>query len=384
MDYIYLDDAATTKVDERVKKRMDDYFVERYGNPSSLHRMGIEAKKAMDEARKNTASLIGADEQEIFFTSGGTEADNLALKGLAWQRGEGHVITTEIEHAAVYNTCKYLEEKGFDVTYLDVDKDGLVDPSDFESSIRNDTILASVMYANNEIGTIEPIMELAEIAHDYDVLFHTDAVQAVGKIPLDVKKENIDMLSLSAHKFHGPKGVGALYISKDVKLEPLLHGGGHERGLRSGTENVSGIVGLGKACDIAEKEMDDYIPHMLELRDKLIDGVLKNVEKSYLTGHREKRLPNSASFYFEAVEGESIILHLDSRGIGGSTGSACSTKDLKPSRVLMGLGLREEQAHCSLRLTLSRYTTEKEIDRVIEVLPEVIGNLREMSPLWEG
>ena len=384
MDYIYMDDAATTKVDERVKESMDEYFSEKYGNPSSLHKMGREASKAIKRARERTASLIGADEDEIIFTSGGTEADNLAIKGTVMKKDEGHIITTKIEHSAVYKTCKYLEEQGYNVTYLDVDKDGLVDPTDFESAIRPDTIIASIMYANNEIGTIEPIKELVEIADEYDVLFHTDAVQAVGKIPIDVNRESIDILSLSAHKFHGPKGVGALYLDSDVTIEPIIHGGGHEGGLRSGTENVSGIVGLGKACEIAEKEMDDYIPRMLDLRYKLIEGIIDNIEKAHLNGHRDRRLPNNASFYLDAVEGESIVLHLDSNGIAASTGSACSTKELKPSRVLTSIGLDEQEAHCSLRLTISRYTTEEEIDKVIEVLPEVISNLREMSPLWEG
>lgn len=383
MDYIYLDDAATTKVDDRVKMAMDEYYDKKYGNPSSLHKMGKEAKKAMKDARERTANILNADSEEIIFTSGGTEADNLAIKG-AIEKNEGnHIITTEIEHAAVYNTCKYLEKKGYDVTYLEVDEDGLVDVDEFEGAIRDDTVIASIMYANNEIGTVEPIKKLGEIADENDILFHTDAVQAVGKLTINVKEEKIDMLSLSAHKLHGPKGVGALYLSKDVDIEPIIHGGGHENGYRSGTENVSGIVGLGKACEIAENKMDEYVPKMTRLRDKLIDNILDEVDEAYLNGHREKRLPNNANFYFVAAEGEAIVLHLDSEGIAASTGSACSSKSLKASRTLLATGLDEQYAHCSLRLTLSRYTDEEEIDRAIEVVPEVIADLRDMSPLWD-
>lgn len=383
MSYIYLDDASTTKVDDRVKKAMEEYYYKKYGNPSSLHKMGKEAKKAMKNARERTASLIGSDSYEIIFTSGGTEADNLAIKGAVKKNKGNHIITTEIEHAAVYNTCKYLEKNGYDVTYLDVDEDGIVDLDEFEDAIRDDTVIASIMYANNEIGTIEPIKELAEIAHEKDVIFHTDAVQAVGKIPIDVKEEKIDMLSLSAHKLHGPKGVGALYLSNEVDIESIIHGGGHENGYRSGTENVSGIVGLGKACEIAEDEMDEYVPRMTRLRDKLIDNILNEVDEAYLNGHRKKRLQNNANFYFVAAEGEAIVLHLDSRGIAASTGSACSSKSLKASRTLLATGLDEQYAHCSLRLTLSRYTEEEDINKAIKVVPEVIANLRDMSPLWD-
>jgi len=383
MDYIYLDDAATTRVDDRVKKAMDEYYDKKYGNPSSLHKMGKEASKALKDAREKTASLIGADSEEIIFTSGGTEADNLAIKGAVEENEGNHIITTEIEHAAVFNTCKYLEEKGYDVTYLGVDEDGLVDIEDFKDAIRDDTVIASIMYANNEIGSIEPIKELTEIADQNDVLFHTDAVQAVGKIPIDVKDEKIDMLSLSAHKLHGPKGVGALYLSNDVDIEPIIHGGGHENGYRSGTENVSGIVGLGKACEIADEEMDEYVPKMTRLRNKLIDNILDEVDEAYLNGHREKRLPNNANFYFKAAEGEAIVLHLDSKGIAASTGSACSSTSLKASRTLLAIGLDEQYAHCSLRLTLSRYTKREEVDKAIKEIPEVIENLRDMSPLWD-
>ncbi len=385
MSYIYLDEAATTRVDERVKEAMDIFFTDKYGNPSSLHKKGREAGEAMEEARKRTADLIGADKEEIIFTSGGTEADNLAIEGALRHLDDekDHIITTQIEHPAVFNTCRYLEGNGYEVTYLPVDEEGLVDPQDFECAIKESTALASIMYANNEIGTVEPIEELAAIARKKDVLFHTDAVQAVGKIPLDVKEEKIDLLSLSAHKLHGPKGVGALYKDKDVEIEPLQHGGGHEEGLRSGTENVPGIVGLGKACEIAQEEMDDYLPKMEELRNELVGGVLESIPASYLNGHYEKRLPHNANFYFEGIEGEAIVLKLDTKGIAASTGSACSSQDIEGSRILVAIG-NEKHANSSLRLTLSRYTEEEEINEVLDVLPDMIKKLREMSPLWEG
>lgn len=382
MSYTYLDDAATTRVDPRVKEKINTFFTEKYGNPSSLHSMGREASAGVKEARRQTAELIGADKDEIIFTSGGTESDNLAIKGCV-EEGD-HIITTKIEHPAVYNTCRYLEGEGCEVTYLPVNGDGTVDKGDLKSAIKDETVLASVMYANNEIGTIQPISDLAEIAHENDILFHTDAVQAVGKVPIDVKKEMIDLLSLSGHKYHGPKGVGALYIANDVEMDPILHGGGHEMNYRSGTENVPGIVGLGEASRIAREDMDENVKKMKELRDKLIDGILSNIEESYLNGHREKRLPNNANFYFKAVEGEALVLHLDSRGIGASTGSACSSTELEASRVLLALGLKEENAHGSLRLTLGKYNSEEDIDKALEAIPEVVEKLREMSPLWEG
>ena len=383
MEYIYLDNAATTKVDPRVKKAVEDFLEECYGNPSSLHRMGRDSAHAVEKARVKIADLIGAKEEEIIFTSGGTEADNLAIKGAVGRNEGKHIITSEIEHPAVYKTCNHLEKHGYDVTYLPVDEYGLIDPEQFKESIRDDTVLASIIFASNEIGTIEPIPEMVKIAREHGVLFHTDAVQAVGKLDIDVKKMGIDMLSLSGHKINAPKGVGALYVSKKVKLEPLMHGGGHERGLRAGTENVPGIIGLGVACELKRKEMSEDIPKMKHLRDRLISEVLDSVKKVKLNGHPTKRLPNNANFSFDAVEGESLVLHLDARGIAASTGSACSSTELKPSRTLMATGCGEVEAHSSVRLTLDKYNTEEEIDYVLKVLPEVVTTLRKMSPLWE-
>ncbi len=383
MEYIYLDNAASTKVDPRVKRVVDDFLSECYGNPSSLHKMGRDSAHAVDEARVKVAALIGAKEEEMLFTSGGTESDNLAIKGVIEKNEGDHIITTAIEHPAIFNTCKYLEKHGYEVTYLPVDEFGMIDPADFENEIREDTVLASVIYASNEIGTIEPVEELARISHDHDVIFHTDAVQAVGKMDIDVHKRGIDLLSLSGHKIHAPKGVGALYVSKDVKLAPILHGGGHERGLRSGTENVPSIIGLGKACELLRTEMAGDISHMKGLRDRLISDITENIEKVKLNGHPTKRLPNNANFSFDAVEGESLVLHLDGKGIAASTGSACSSTELKPSRTLMATGCGEVEAHSSVRLTLSKFNTVEEIDRTLEIIPEIVNNLRMMSPLWE-
>lgn len=384
MEYIYMDNAATTKVDPRVKNIMNKYLDDEYANPSSIHTMGNKGTEALEEAREKVASLIGAEAEEIVFTSGGTESDNLAIKGAVWKNEGNHIITSCLEHPAVLKTCEYLEENGYDVTYLEVDEYGIVDLEEFEDSIRDDTVLASIMYANNEIGTIEPIKELVKIAHDHDVLFHTDAVQAVAKTHIDVKEEDIDLFSISGHKIHASKGVGALYIKDGVDIEPLQHGGAHEHGLRAGTENVPCIVGLGEACRIAEEDMDDYIPEMKRLRDKLIKGIDEKIEKSYLNGHPTKRLVNNVNFSFEAVEGESILLQMDSRGIEASTGSACSSKKLEPSHAILALGRDEELAHSSIRLTLGKYTKEEHVDKVLEVLPDIISNLRAMSPLWEG
>ena len=379
---VYLDHAATTPVDEKVLEEMLPYFTKKYGNASSLHSFGREARDAIERSRERVAELIGAESEEIIFTAGGTESDNIAIKGIAFREGKGHIITSQIEHPAVMATCQHLEKKGFDVTYLPVDKYGMVSPEDVENAIRDDTILITIMHANNEIGTVEPIEEIAKIARENEIVFHTDAVQSVGKIPVNVKRIGMDMLSISAHKIYGPKGVGALYIKKGTKIEAIIHGGGHEKGLRPSTENVPGIVGLGKACELAEKRMEEDMKKIQRLRDKLIKGVLE-IEESYLNGHPEKRLPNNAHFRFAAVEGESLILSLDDKGIAGSTGSACSSKKLKPSHVLMAIGLNEVQAHGSLRLTLGRENTEEEIDYVIEVLPPILEKLRAMSPLWK-
>ena len=379
---IYMDNAATTRVDDEVVKAMLPYFTGKYGNASSLHSFGTEARDAIEKSREMVASLIGAEREEIIFTAGGTESDNIAIKGTAFREGKGHIITCQIEHPAVMNTCRYLEKKGFDVTYLPVDEYGLVNPGDVEDAIRDDTILITIMHANNEIGTIEPVDEISRIARGRGVVFHTDAVQTVGKIPVDVKKMGVDMLSLSSHKIYGPKGVGALYIKKGTKVEPIIHGGGHERGLRPSTENVPGIVGLGKACEIAGKRMESDVRRLTDMRDRLIKGVLE-IEESYLNGHPEKRLPNNAHFRFTAVEGESLLLSLDDKGVAASTGSACSSKELKPSHVLLAIGLNEVQAHGSLRLTLGRENTREEVDYVVGILPEIVKKLRDMSPLWK-
>ena len=378
---IYFDHAATTPVDAEVVNAMTEYFDKKFGNASSLHSFGMEAREALEKSREKVAKLINADSDEIIFTGSGTESDNLAIKGIAYRVGEGHIITSSIEHPAVMETCRYLEKKGFDVTYIPVDEYGSVMPDKVEAAIRKDTILISIMHANNEIGTIEPVEEIGKIARRHGILFHTDAVQSVGKIPVDVKKMNVDMLSISSHKIYGPKGVGALYVRRGVRLEPILHGGGHERGLRSSTENVAGIVGLAKACEIAMNRMEKDAAHLKKLRDKIIREVL-NIEESYLTGHPSNRLPHHASFYFRGIEGESLILLLNQKGIAASTGSACSSKKLQASHVLLATGIKPEDAHGSLRVTLGRENTEEEVDYFLEVLPRIVEKLREISPLW--
>jgi cysteine desulfurase len=385
MKAIYFDNSATTRTDKQVLDAMVPYTMEFYGNPSSLHTPGRDSKAGMDNARAQVAKLLGADPNEIIFTSGGTESDNLALKGYAWaNRSKGkHIITSKIEHHAILATCEYLQKNGFEVTYLPVDSYGMVSTSDFEKAIRPDTLLASIMFANNEIGTIEPIQELGAIAKKKGIAFHTDAVQAAGHLPINVKADNIDMLSLSAHKFYGPKGVGALYVRKGVKLEPLLHGGGHERGLRSSTENVCGIVGLGKAAEMAMRDMPEEGKRLTKLRDMMIENVLKNIPHSHLNGHPTKRLPSNAHFRFDFIEGESLLLQLDMYGIAVSTGSACSTKSLQPSHVLIALGLRPEETHGSLRISMGKDNTEEDVKYFLETLPKVVDNLRAMSPYNE-
>jgi len=379
---VYLDHAATTPVDPEVVDAMQPYFTRFYGNASSLHSYGQEAHNAMEDARKKVAALIGAESEELIFTAGGTESDNMAIKGVAHKKKRGHIITSSIEHPAVLEACRALERGGFEVTYLPVDRFGMVNPLDVESAINDKTILISIMHANNEIGTIQPIEEIAKIASERGIPFHTDAVQSAGKVSIDVRRMNIDLLSLSSHKIHGPKGVGALYIKKGVQIEPIIHGGGHERGVTSSTENVPGIVGFGTACELAQDRMKVDVHHLAEMRDRLIQGAL-TIEESYLNGHPTKRLPNNAHFRFTAIEGESLILSLDERGIAASTGSACSSKKLVPSHVLMAIGLTEVEAHGSLRLTLGRENTSEEIAYVVEALSEVVERLREMSPLWK-
>lgn len=381
---IYMDHSATSPVDTQVFEAMKPYFVEKFGNASTLYSLGRDARKAMESARAHVASLIGAKADEIIFTSGGTESDNIAIKGTAYRLKDkgNHIITSAIEHPAVEETCKYLEKIGFEVTYLPVYEEGIVRISDLEDAITDKTILITIMHANNEIGTIQPIAEIGKIAREKKIYFHTDAVQTVGKIPVNVEELNVDMLSLSAHKVYGPKGIGALYVKKGVRLEPIVHGGGHEKGLRPGTENVSGIVGLGKACELAEKNLTDNAKYITNLRDKLIKGVLDSVEQSYLNGHPTKRLPNNVNFRFASIEGESLVLHLDSKGVAASTGSACSSKKLEPSHVLTAIGLKEVDAHGSLRLTLGKESTEEDIEHVIKSIQEVVETLRKLSPLW--
>ncbi len=381
MKRVYLDYAATTPLDPRVLEVMKPYFYKKFGNSMSLHSFGLEAKQALEESRETVAKSMNANPEEIIFTGSATESINSVIKGIAFANKEKgkHIITSAIEHHAVLESCKWLEEQGFEITYLPVDKYGLVDLEKLKSSIKSNTILVSIMHANNEIGTIEPIEEIGKICKEKDVLFHTDAVQSFGKIPIDVNKMNVDLLSLSAHKFYGPKGVGATFIRKGTNIDPLLHGGGHEFGVRSSTENIAGIVGLAEAVRLREKEMKPEAARLTKLRDYLIRNVLK-IENSYLNGHLTKRLSNNANFWFAFIEGEALIIQLDSYGIAASTGSACSSSTLEPSHVLMAIGLKHEQAHGSLRLSLGKYTTKSEIDYAIKVLPKVVWNLRKISP----
>jgi len=384
---IYLDHAATTPVDPEVVQAMLPYFSERFGNASSLHRFGREAHEALEAARRSVAELIGAEEREIVFTSGGTESDNLAIKGLVLAQGKKpggpHVVTSRVEHPAVLESCRYLESLGFQVEYLPVNREGLVDLAMLEKAISPATVLVTIQHANNEIGTVQPLEEIGEIAREKGVLFHTDAVQSVGKIPVDVKRMNVNMLSLSSHKIHGPKGVGALYVQGNLAPMPLLHGGGHEKNLRSGTENIPGIVGLGKAAELAAQRMEKDRKYLTGLRDRLIRGILEGLPKSWLNGHPTQRLPHNAHFGFAGIEGEALILGLDEKGIAASTGSACSSKKSEPSHILRALGLNDVEARGSLRLTLGRENTEEEVDYAVEAVCEVVCRLREMSPLWE-
>lgn len=387
MKRIFMDHASTTKVDTEVVEAMLPYFSKYFGNPSSLHSFGREAFEAVDHSRAQVGELLGAREEEIIFTAGGTESDNLAIKGVAYLNKEKrktkgpHIITSAIEHPGVLETCRHLETQGFSVKYLSVDKYGVIDVEDLRRSISKSTFLISIMFANNEIGTIEPVAEIGKIASEHDILFHTDAVQAVAKVPVDVKKQHIDLLALSSHKIYGPKGTGALYIQNGVKLQPIIHGGGHEKGLRSSTQNVPGIVGLGKACELGVKRMEKDTVHQRTLRDFLIKNI-SQIEESYLNGHPEQRLVNNAHFRFTGIEGESLLLGLDEKGIATSTGSACSSKKLQASHVLLAIGLSPVEAHGSIRLSLGRENTNDEVVYVSEVMPEVVGRLRTMSPLW--
>ena len=384
---IYADHAATTAVTDTALKAMLPHFTTAYGNPSSLYRFAQEGKSDLEEARAQVAACLNAKAEEIYFTSGGTEADNWALRGVAQLmalkgKRTGHIITSAIEHHAVLHTAQYLEKQGWSVTYLPVDGDGLVDPAAVETAIRPDTILISVMAANNEIGTIQPIAEIGAIARAHQILFHTDAVQAVGHIPVDVEAWNVDLLSLSGHKFGGPKGIGALYVKKSLRLPALIQGGGQEKGRRSGTENVPGAVGMAAALKEAVEHMPEESARLAALRDKLIAG-LEGLPYTRLTGHREKRLPGTASFVFEGVEGEALLLHLDARGICASSGSACSSASLDPSHVLLAIGLPPAVAHGSLRLSLGRDNTQADVDAMLNEIPDVVAYLREMSPVWD-
>ena len=383
MQRLYLDHAATTPTHPEVVKAMLPYFTDAFGNPSSIYSYGQETKAAIAEARCKVAELIGAHSEEIVFTSGGTEADNLALKGVAYanEHKGNHIITTSIEHHAVLEACKFLERRGFKVTYLPVDEYGLVNPQDVKKAITDKTILVSVIHANNEVGTIEPIREISTIAREAGIYLHTDAVQTVGHIPVNVDELGVDLLSISAHKLYGPKGVGALYIRKGTRLLAIMHGGVQEDRRRAGTENVPAIVGLGKAVELAQQEMDRELERLTYLRDKLIKGLLERIDHIRLNGHPTKRLPNNVNMCIDFVEGESMLLNLDLEGICTSTGSACSSASLEPSHVLAALGLPPEQAHGSLRLTLGSENTEGDIERVLEILPRIVSRLRAMSPL---
>ncbi len=383
---VYLDNAATTPVKKEILEAMIPYFTEKYGNPSSIYRLGQETRAAIDEAREKVAKVINAKSREIFFTAGGSEADNWAIKGVALaNRDKGnHIITSKIEHHAVLHTCEYLEKNGFDVTYLDVDENGLVDTEQLKNSITDKTILISIMFANNEIGTIQPIKEIGNIAKEKNIYFHTDAVQAIGNIDIDVEDLNIDLLSMSAHKLYGPKGVGALYIRQGVKIHPHIHGGAQEKNRRAGTENIPGIVGFGRAVELAYETIDEHNQRLIKLRDKFIKDIYENIDYVKLNGHPEKRLPGNVNFSFEFIEGEALLLSLDMVGIAASSGSACTSGSLDPSHVLLAIGLPHEIAHGSLRLTLGDFNTEEEIDYVVENLVKIVDRLRQMSPLYEN
>lgn len=384
MRNVYMDYAATTYVKPEVLEEMLPYFSEKFGNPSSFYGVSRETKMAIDKARGNVANALNAEMNEIYFTGGGSEADNWAIKGIAaaYRKKGNHIITTKVEHHAVLHTCEYLEKNGFEVTYLDVDSEGFISLEDLKNSIKDTTILVSIMFANNEIGTIQPVKEIGQICKERGVFFHTDAVQAVGNVKIDVKEMNIDLLSLAGHKIYGPKGIGALYIRKGIRIENLIHGGGQERARRAGTENIAAIVGLGKAMEIAHKNLESHNEHLTKLRDRLIDGLLK-VPYTRLNGPRgEKRLPGNCNVCFEFIEGESILLSLDFEGVCASSGSACTSGSLDPSHVLLAIGLPHEIAHGSLRLTLGDGSTEEDVDYVLEVVPPIIERIRKMSPLW--
>ena len=383
---IYMDHSATTPVKKEVLDEMLPYFSEFYGNPSSVYALSNQSKVAIDKAREQVAKALGSKKTEIYFTGGGSESDNWAIKGVAFKNFDkgNHIITTKIEHHAVLHTCEYLETKGFEVTYLDVDEYGMISLEDLERSIKDTTILISIMFANNEIGTIQPIKEIGALAKKHGVLFHTDAVQAVGSIEIDVKDMNIDLLSLSAHKLYGPKGVGALYIKQGLKIDSLITGGAQERNKRAGTENIAGIVGLGKAIELAYENLEDNNKKLISLRERLIKNIYEKIDYVRLNGHPTERLPGNVNFCFQFIEGEALLLSLDMMGIAGSSGSACTSGSLDPSHVLLAIGLSHEIAHGSLRLSLGTANTEEEVDYVAESLVGIVDRLRKMSPLYEN
>ena len=383
--FVYADNAATTAMSKSVLEAMQPYFTQYYGNPSSLYSVGRDAKKALETARETVAECLGAKPNEIFFTSGGSESDNWALKGIAHEpakKGKKHIITTKFEHHAILHTCKVLEKEGFEVTYLDVHSNGIVRPEELEAAIREDTAIVSIMYANNEIGTIQPIPEIGAICKKHGVIFHTDAVQAVGNVHINVKEQNIDLLSLSGHKFHGPKGIGVLYIRNGLRMSNLIEGGAQERGRRAGTENIASIIGLSVALKNACSTIDERAERLTNMRDRLINGALK-IERSRLNGDPVKRLPGNINMCFEGIEGESLLLTLDLNGVCASSGSACTSGSLDPSHVLLAIGLPHEVAHGSLRITFSDENTEEDVDYILEILPKIVARLRSMSPLWE-
>ncbi len=382
MKRVYVDYAATTPLDPRVLEAMKPYFTVVYGNASSINTFGLEARRALEDARKTVAGLMNAEPRELIFTGSATEANNLALKGFAFKEGKEktHIAISTIEHDCVLNSAKWLEKRGFKVSYLPVDRYGLLKLGELENALRGGASLVSIIHANNEIGTLQPVAEIGKLCHEYGAYFHTDAAQSFGKIPIDVKAMNIDFMTVNAHKLYGPKGVGALYIRKGIRIEPLLHGGGHEFGLRSSTENVPGIIGFAKAVELRKEEMESEAQRLTKLRDRLVKGVLK-IEEAYLNGHPTKRLPNIANFRFSYIEGESLVLRLDAEGIAASTGSACSSRSLEPSHILLAIGLKPEEAHGSLRLSLGKYNTEEDIDYILEALPRTVEKLREISPL---
>ncbi len=385
-----MDHAATTPTDNEVVKAMEPYFTQKYGNPNSIHSLGQEAREVVEEARKKIAHLIGTNLSEIIFTGGGTESDNFAIKGIAWanQKKGNHIITSKIEHHAVLHSCQFLEKHGFGVTYLPVDKYGLIDPDDVKKAITEQTILVTIMHANNEIGTIEPIKEIGKVVKEAGIYFHTDSVQTAGHIPIDVNDLGVDMLSMSGHKLYGPNGVGVLYLRKGTRIDSLIDGGSQEKNRRAGTENVAGIVGMGKAAELAEKRLvqgeEDKI---IKLRDRLIKDIAEKIDHVHLNGHPTERLPGNVNFCFEFIEGESMLLNLDMEGVAASSGSACTSGSLEPSHVLLAIGLPPEIAHGSLRLTLGKDNTEEEVEYVIGILPKIIEKLRALSPFkgsWEG